>query len=107
MCRSIRTLRGAEPPATSADVRAAALQFVRKLSGYRTPSAANRTAFDTAVDEVTLAAERLLDGIATRGAARQGTRQQASTANAVASRRRGPIRAARREETGSLAGGNL
>jgi hypothetical protein len=66
MCRSIRTLRGADPPATDDDVRAAALQFVRKLSGYRAPSAANRVVFDAAVDEVTQAAARLLDGIATR-----------------------------------------
>ncbi|HET9050218.1 MAG TPA: DUF2277 domain-containing protein [Candidatus Dormibacteraeota bacterium] len=66
MCRSIKTLRGAEPPAGPDDVRAAALQFVRKLSGYRMPSAANRAVFDAAVDEVAVAAERLLDGLATR-----------------------------------------
>jgi hypothetical protein len=66
MCRSIRTLRGADPPATHDDVRAAALQFVRKLSGYRVPSAANRAAFTAAVDEVALAAERLLEGLVTR-----------------------------------------
>jgi len=68
MCRSIKTLRGAEPPATDHDVRAAALQFVRKLSGYRAPSNANREVFDTAVDEVALAAERLLDGLQVRTA---------------------------------------
>ena len=63
MCRSIRTLRGAEPPATEADVRAAALQFVRKLSGYRAPSAANRAAFEAAFDEVARASVRLLAGL--------------------------------------------
>jgi hypothetical protein len=61
MCRSIKTLRDAEPPATEADVAAAALQFVRKISGYRQPSRANTTAFDNAVTEVTAATMRLLD----------------------------------------------
>lgn len=60
MCRSIKTLRGMEPPATHDDVHAAALQFVRKVSGYRVPSAANQAPFDAAVDEVTAAAQRLL-----------------------------------------------
>jgi len=60
MCRSIKTLRGAEPAATEDEIRAAALQFVRKVSGYRAPSEANRPAFDGAVDEVTRATERLL-----------------------------------------------
>ena len=69
MCRSIKTLRGAEPPATQAEVEAAALQFVRKLSGYRSPSAANREVFDSAVEEIAGAAGRLLDGLTTRGPA--------------------------------------
>jgi hypothetical protein len=60
MCRSIKTLRGLEPPATADDVHAAALQFVRKVSGYRAPSTANREPFDTAVDAVTAAAQQLL-----------------------------------------------
>ena len=68
MCRSIKTLRGAEPPASEDDVRAAALQFVRKLSGYRAPSNANREVFDNAVEEVADAAARLLDGLQTRTA---------------------------------------
>lgn len=68
MCRSIKTLRGAEPPATEDDVRAASLQFVRKISGYRVPSSANRDAFDAAVDEITEAADRLLDSLVTRRA---------------------------------------
>ncbi|HEV3312538.1 MAG TPA: DUF2277 domain-containing protein [Chloroflexota bacterium] len=66
MCRSIKTLRGTEPVATDDDVRAAALQFVRKISGYRKPSAANTDVFDTAVDEVTSASLRLLAGLTTR-----------------------------------------
>jgi hypothetical protein len=73
MCRSIKTLRGAEPPATHTDVQAAALQFVRKVSGYRAPSAANREVFDRAVVEVTEAAWHLLADLAPPGA-----RQRAS-----------------------------
>jgi len=63
MCRSIKTLRGMEPPPTQDDIHAAALQFVRKLSGYRQPSAANGPAFDAAVTEISDAAARLLDGL--------------------------------------------
>jgi hypothetical protein len=63
MCRSIKTLRGPDGPAGDDEVRAAALQFVRKVSGYRAPSAANKDAFDTAVDDVTLASRRLLDSL--------------------------------------------
>ena len=73
MCRSIKTLRGAEPAASHADVEAAALQFVRKLSGYRVPSAANREVFDRAVIEISEAAWRMLDDLAPPGA-----RQRAS-----------------------------
>ena len=69
MCRSIKTLRTAEPQATADDVRAAALQYVRKLSGYRSPSRANAVAFEAAVDEIALATERLLSALgASRGA---------------------------------------
>jgi hypothetical protein len=60
MCRSIKTLRGATPPAGSDEIQAAALQFIRKVSGYRVPSQRNREAFDTAVAEVTEVTERLL-----------------------------------------------
>jgi len=63
MCRSIKTLRGAEPPADDDDARAAALQFVRKISGYRAPSRANQPAFDAAVQEITVATTRLLEGL--------------------------------------------
>ena len=61
MCRSIKVLRGAEPAAADEDVRAAALQFVRKVSGYRQPSQRNREAFDTAVDDVSATVTKLLD----------------------------------------------
>jgi hypothetical protein len=63
MCRSIKTLRGTEP--TDEEVKAAALQLVRKVSGYRKPSKANEAVFDTAVDEVAETLQRLLDGLAT------------------------------------------
>lgn len=66
MCRSIKTLRGAEPPADDDDAHAAALQFVRKISGYRAPSQANQQAFDAAVQEVTVATTRLLEGLQPR-----------------------------------------
>ena len=62
MCRSIKKLRVADqPPATRAEMRAAALQFVRKVSGFHTPSEANRAAFERAVDEITATTESLLD----------------------------------------------
>lgn len=65
MCRNIKPLFNFAPPATEAEVRAAALQFVRKVSGSTTPSAANAAVFDQAVDEVALAAGRLLEGLVT------------------------------------------
>jgi hypothetical protein len=63
MCRSIKTLRTSERPATDEEIRAAALQFVRKVSGYRSPSRANAEAFEGAVDQVTEASRRLLDAV--------------------------------------------
>ena len=65
MCRSIKTLAHFEPPATDEEVRAAALQFVRKLSGTTRPSRVNQAAFDRAVDEITEAADRLLGSLTT------------------------------------------
>ncbi len=65
MCRNIRTLFNFVPPATDDEVRAASLQFVRKLSGFTVPSKANQAAFDTAVDEVAAVARRLIDGLVT------------------------------------------
>ena len=67
MCRSIRTLRPPYAEATDEDVRAAALQFVRKVSGYRTPSKANAQAFDTAVEEIAASSSRLLASLEVRG----------------------------------------
>ena len=64
MCRSIKTLRRPDEPATEEEIRAAALQFVRKVSGYRAPSKKNAEAFDHAVDEVAAASKRLLDMVA-------------------------------------------
>jgi hypothetical protein len=65
MCRNIRTLFNFEPPATQDEIRASALQFVRKLSGYTHPSQTNEVAFYRAVDEVADAARRLLNGLET------------------------------------------
>ncbi len=65
MCRNIRTLYNFEPPATDAEIRAAALQFVRKVSGFNKPSQANEAAFERAVDEVSRAARLLLGGLVT------------------------------------------
>jgi hypothetical protein len=65
MCRNIKTLFNFEPPATEAEIRDAALQFVRKLSGFNSPSKANQAAFDAAVDEVADAARRLFDRLET------------------------------------------
>ena len=65
MCRNIRTLANCEPPATEDEIRASALQFVRKLSGTNRPSRANDVAFNRAVDEVTAAAHRLICSLTT------------------------------------------
>ncbi len=65
MCRNIRTLFNFEPPATPEEIRAASLQFVRKLSGFSAPSRANEAAFNAAIDEVTAAAERLMSQLVT------------------------------------------
>jgi hypothetical protein len=65
MCRNIKTLANFEPPATDDEIRASALQFVRKLSGAARPSKANEAAFDRAVDEVTDAARRLIHSLQT------------------------------------------
>ena len=63
MCRSIKQLRNAEIPATEDEIRAAALQFVRKVSGYRKPSKVNQAAFDQAVEEVTQVTQKLLGNL--------------------------------------------
>jgi hypothetical protein len=65
MCRNIKTLFNFDPPATDDEIRAAALQFVRKVSGFNAPSKANQVAFDRAIDEVTDAARTLLSALVT------------------------------------------
>lgn len=65
MCRNIRTLFNFDPPASDAEIRAASIQFVRKLSGFTVPSKANQDAFDRAVDETTAVARRLVDSLVT------------------------------------------
>lgn len=65
MCRNIKPLYNFAPPATEAEIEAAALQFVRKVSGYNKPSAANEAAFQTAVDEIAAAVSVLLDALQT------------------------------------------
>ena len=92
MCRNIKTLHNFAPPASDEEIRASALQFVRKLSGFTRPSKANEVAFGRAVDQVTQAARELLDSLvtnapprdremeATKARARSLTRFQSSTA---------------------------
>jgi hypothetical protein len=64
MCRSIKTLRRSETATTTGEIEAAARQFVRKVSGYRAPSARNQAAFDAAIEEVSAASQRLLEAMA-------------------------------------------
>lgn len=70
MCRNIKTLFNFEPPASDEEIRASALQFVRKLSGFNKPSKANEEAFDLAIDEVTRSARKLIDSLVTNAPAR-------------------------------------
>jgi hypothetical protein len=68
MCRSIKRLRDGATPAPEAEIEAAALQFVRKISGFTKPAAHNQVVFDVAVAEIAMSSQRLLDGLAVRGA---------------------------------------
>ncbi len=70
MCRSIRTLFNFEPPASDAEVRAASVQFVRKLSGFDHPSKANEAAFNRAVDEIAASSRHLIDALVTTASPR-------------------------------------
>jgi hypothetical protein len=70
MCRNIKTLFNFDPPATDAEVRAAAVQFVRKLSGFTAPSKANQAAFDLAVEDVSAVARTLIDSLVTQASPR-------------------------------------
>jgi hypothetical protein len=86
MCRNIRTLYNFEPPATTAEVDAAALQFVRKISGFTKPSRANEEAFAIAVNEVAAAASRLLASLETAAPPRD-REVEAARARAAAAKR--------------------
>ena len=76
MCRNIRVLHHFEPPSSPEEIRAAALQFVRKVSGLNKPAAADEAAFQRAIDEVTGATERLLGALPARGLARTRERER-------------------------------
>ena len=89
MCRNIKTLHNFDPPATDEEVRASALQFVRKLSGFTKPSKTNEAAFDRAVDQVTLAAKELLAALVTTAPPRD-REVEAEKARARAAVRFGP-----------------
>jgi hypothetical protein len=88
MCRNIRTLYNFEPPATNAEVRAAAVQFVRKISGSAKPSAANEAAFNRAVDEIAQASATLLGSLVTTASPRN-REIEAAKARARSARRFG------------------
>ena len=88
MCRNIRTLFNFEPPASEEEVRAASLQFVRKLSGFTAPSKANTEAFTRAIDEIAEVAQRLLDNLETQ-APPKNREEEAIKAKARAAERYG------------------
>ena len=88
MCRNIKTLFNFEPPATPDEVRASALQFVRKVSGFNKPSRANQEAFDSAVEAVTAIAQELLDSLTTSAPPRD-REVEAAKARARAAKRFG------------------
>ena len=88
MCRNIRTLYNFEPPVTEDEVRAAALQFVRKISGFNQPSRANEVAFHAAVDDITRIAGRLLGSLEST-AAPKNRQEEAARAKARAAQRFG------------------
>ncbi len=92
MCRAIKTLHNFKPPATDAEIRASALQFVRKLSGFARPSKANEAAFERAVDRVAAAAHELLDALVTTAPPRD-REVEAAKARARAAERYGTARA--------------
>ena len=86
MCRNIKPLFNFQPPASDDDVRAAALQFVRKISGYTKPSQDNQAAFDQAIAEITATSARLLDSLVARGAPRDRAAWEAKKRAAFAKR---------------------
>jgi hypothetical protein len=86
MCRNIKTLHNFSPPATDDEVRASAIQFVRKLSGFTRPSKANEAAFDHAVERVSLAARELLDALVTNALPRDREAEAAKARARAATR---------------------
>jgi hypothetical protein len=88
MCRNIKTLFNFDPPATDDEIRASAVQFVRKLSGFTTPSRANEAAFDKAVDDVAAVARELVDSLVTQAPPRN-REEEAAKARARAAKRFG------------------
>ena len=86
MCRNIRTLYNFDPPATEEEVRAAAVQYVRKISGFNKPSRANEEAFDRAVDAVAIASMQLLDALQTTAPVKN-REEEAAKARARAAQR--------------------
>ena len=86
MCRNIKTLFNFDPPATDEEIRAASLQFVRKLSGFNAPSRANERAFNEAIEEVAAVARRLIDSLATT-APPKNREEEAAKARARAAER--------------------
>jgi hypothetical protein len=92
MCRNIKTLFNFDPPATDEEVRAASLQFVRKLSGFTAPSKANQAAFTRAIDETFAVARRLIDSLETQ-APPKNREDEAIKAKARAAERNGTARA--------------
>ncbi len=91
MCRSIKTLHNFEPPAAKDEVRAAAVQFIRKISGFHKPSAANQAAFQGAVDGVVRIATELLDALVTN-APKRNREEEAAKARVRAAKRFQPER---------------
>ena len=89
MCRNIKTLFNFDPPATDEEIRAASLQFVRKLSGFTSPSKATEEAFDRAIDETAAVARRLIDSLSTNAAPRNRD-EVAAAAKARSIERFGP-----------------
>ena len=77
MCRNIKQLHNFAPPATDEEIRAAAIQFVRKVSGFNKPSAVNSEAFDAAVEEITLTSKNLLDSLVTNSPPKDRETEQA------------------------------
>jgi hypothetical protein len=91
MCRNIKTLFNFDPPATDEEIRAASLQFVRKLSGFNAPSKANEKAFNKAIDDVARIARRLVDDLETT-APPKNREEEAAKARARAAERYGSLR---------------